>query len=133
MRHKLSLLAVLAALVALFTFASARAQTTTTQLTMRGLPYTVINTAATSASVVGDGGGAGRAKQAYVVHWVVNGQDVYVLVRLQTAANGLFLDLVAEDSIADLTTRTAALSLGHSHPSPTKDAIDQAAIDDAGS
>ena len=64
-------------------------------------------------------------KRALVLNFSVNGQACVMLVRLQTATNGLFVDLVVDQSLAALDTRVGAMNLsGRSHPAPQEDAID---------
>jgi hypothetical protein len=56
-----------------------------------------------------------------------------LLVRVQDAPNGLFIDIVGEATIGELSTRVSAMTLtGNSHPSTAEDAIDTAVIAAAG-
>lgn len=68
-------------------------------------------------------------KRAAIVNLVVHDRPVVLLVRLQHANNGLFVDVVADATIGEVDTRTGAMSLtARSHPSPTEDAVDTAIL-----
>jgi hypothetical protein len=65
-----------------------------------------------------------------------DGTDEHLLVRIQQAPNGLWIDLVADTSVANVDSRVAAMDLSSAqgnHPSPTEDAADTEAITAAGS
>lgn len=75
------------------------------------------------------------SKDAKVVRFTVNGQEVDMLVRTQIANGSLFVDLVASQSIAELVTTVNAMdlsSLGLGHPTPAKDFVDKQALVAAG-
>lgn len=119
----------LVALLAVVTVASlALAANTNSQLKMAGLPVT-LSVDGDSAAVDELDAGTSASKRAAVVGFNIHGRAVVVLVRIQKASNGLFVDLVADNTIGEVSTRTSAMNLsGRSHPSATHDAIDDAII-----
>lgn len=73
--------------------------------------------------------GTSASKRAAVVAFKSHERDVVILVRIQDAPNGLFVDIVGDRTIGEVTTRTSAMNLSaRSHPSPTVDAIDAAIL-----
>lgn len=73
--------------------------------------------------------GSSGSKRAAVLSCTVNAQAVFMLVRIQEGPNGLFLDIVADSSLANVVTRVGNMELdGRSHPSPIEDAIDTAVL-----
>ena len=75
-------------------------------------------------------------KRAVVHQWFINGQEVDVLFRVYIdEGNGLvYVDAIADQSVAALTSRVAGMTLGAqtSHPSPIKDQGDGSAMTNAG-
>lgn len=75
-------------------------------------------------------------RTAHVFYGTVNSQPVYAYVRVSKASNGLFVDLVMDESVSTLSTRLGALDLAtvtsSAHPAPTDDAVDSAIITAAG-
>lgn len=132
MRKTFLLLAVLALVVGLNL---AQAQVASSTFRVGGVGLITCTADVTTASVLATDAGtvAGLSKRAQVQKWVVNGQDVFVLVRVQRSSGGTFVDLVADSSLANLLTRVDAMNLaGVNHPAPTKDAVDAEAITAAG-
>lgn len=121
----------LAALLALLAFVvlgltAVQAANTNTQGVVRGLPPLVISVDGTSA-VCTDSDFTSSSKATAVIACVVSGQEVNLLVRVQKAANGLYVDVVTGSTLANLTTNAGSMNLsGRSHPSPTVDAVDTA-------
>lgn len=114
-------------------FGLARAQTSTTAIDVAGVPaitLTVDGVVAVCSNA--DVSGNGTKRVAIVGAELDSGHAVHLGVRIQRASNGLFIDIVTGSSLANLDTRFGAMSLtGISHPSPTEDAIDTAALVDA--
>lgn len=108
----------------------------TPDLITPSLSITATGAAGSTETLTGDPASAVSAnKRAFVFKFTVNGQEVDVLVRVQGHNGSLWLDLVASQSVAELTTTVAALSLGAlgtCHPSPTKDVVDGLAMVAAG-
>lgn len=131
MRRLLLALMVLALVVPM-----AIAATATQKLDVQGLRNPVhITVDGTSASVPG-ADSSGASKRAAVVAFVVSGQAVVALVRVQQAPNGLFVDVIPSDTLGNLSTAAGSMNLATTvpgHPSPQDDAIDAEAIADAGS
>ena len=123
MRKYLALLLVL--VLAAQAFAAA---TTSTGIDCAGLPRIVLTVnAATTGDVVCTDTGTLFGKRAQVIRTVSNGQTKYVLVRIQKASNGLWLDEIASETTTALATRITAFDLTSTatgHPSPTHDAAD---------
>lgn len=131
-----ALILVALALVAGFTLGRAEAGNTADQVTLAGLPGVTFATNADTTGVVRVCSNTVIGKRAFLVHFVINGQDVYMLARLQRASNGLFLDLVADSSAANLDAQITAMDFSATsigHPSPTRDATDDALGDGLGS
>lgn len=104
------------------------AANTNSALSMAGLPV-VLSVDGDSAAVDELDPGTSATKRAAVVGFDVHGRAVVVLVRIQRASNGLFIDLVGDNTIGEVTTRTTAMNLsGRSHPAAAKDAIDTAIL-----
>lgn len=53
---------------------------------------------------------------------------ITLLVRIQDAGNGTYLEIVVDDTLANLDTQTGTLALTNSHPSAAEDAADTAAL-----
>lgn len=130
---KLCLVAVVLGLALSFGVAHALAAQTQTAIDVAGLPQVVVTAQAQTASVLATDTGLSGSKRAHVISLTtVDGYPVVLLVRVQHAANGLFIDVIGEATIGELTTRVTAMTItGSSHPSPAKDAIDTAALADA--
>lgn len=126
MRARLAL--VMAALVLVASVAWAAQTQTAAQVV--GLPPLVITTVAQSAEVLATDEATLTGKAAHVVKLTdVNGSEVVLLIRVQRVSNGLFLDVVGEATIGELTTRVAAMAItGNSHPSTAEDATDTAVL-----
>lgn len=120
---------------ALVSVALGASKVTTNKFRLEGERLVVtsqINAAAT-ATVLGLDSDDSSSKHAMVHRWIVNGQEVDVLVRVQHARGSLHIDLVADKSIAALVTTVSNLSLtAIGHPSPSKDKIDAQAMVAAG-
>ncbi|MCO5167874.1 MAG: hypothetical protein M9894_16140 [Planctomycetes bacterium] len=74
-------------------------------------------------------------KRGAVYHLAVAGNDVHVLVRIQAVGHGLFVDVVATESLPELEAAAAALDLAGlapGHPAPAADACDEAVLTEAG-
>lgn len=113
------------------------AATATTSVALGGMPGGAVQLTidGTSAAVEGVDTGNSASKRSAVVSCVVSGQAVVLLVRIERAPNGTFIDLVPSDTVGNLDTALGAMDLSAtvpSHPSPTDDAVDAAAITDAG-
>lgn len=123
------LLLIVLAAAALLGPAAVWAANTNSVLSMAGLGNVVLSVDADSA-VVDELDASGKAsKRAAVIACAVSGQAVVLLVRLQQSNRGLFLDIVADDTVTDLDTRVGSLNLsGRNHPSPTEDAVDTAIL-----
>lgn len=117
--------------LALLVPALAWASSVSTSLRVAGLPGRVfLSATGTSAAVAPDTAG-NATKRAAVVAAVVSGQAVKVLVRVQQAPNGTFVDLVFSDTLGNLTTAVGAMDLSTAvvgHPAPGDDAVDASAI-----
>lgn len=100
----------------------------TSSISLGALPLVVSIDADTAVAEAADAG-TSAFKRAVVLSCEVNAQAVFLLVRVQDGPNGLFVDVVADQSLAAVDTRMASLDLnGISHPSPTEDAIDTAVL-----
>lgn len=111
------------------------AATATQKLDVQGLRVPVHVTVDGTSAAIDGADSTGASKRAAVVSCVVSGQAVVVLVRVQQAPNGLFVDLVPSNTIGNLETAVGSMDLSAtvpSHPSPADDAIDAAAIAAAG-
>lgn len=106
---------------------------TQTPVAAAGLPGVVITTVAQGATVLATDQDTLTGKVAQIVKLTdVDGREFVLLVRLQRASNGLFLDIVGEATIGQLDTRVAAMAItGNSHPSTAEDATDTAVLADA--
>jgi hypothetical protein len=136
-RRILSAAALLVVVFALPLAVLAATSTTTATQPVANQPVYVTLEASTSASVIAadDGSHNLTGKTGWVGVCSVNGQDVYLLIRLQEAGNGIWLDVLASDTAANLDTLAGASDLStvtsSAHPSPTEDACDTALIADA--
>lgn len=76
----------------------------------------------------------GPHRRRMVYRATIGAQEVDLLVRLTWAHETLYLDIVLDDSVADLTTRVAALAISGvgGHPSKAKDKPDGQAMTAAG-
>lgn len=121
----------LAVCLVLVLASAALAATATQKLDLQGLRVPVHLTVDGTSAAIDGADSAGASKRAAVVAFVVSGQAVKALVRVQQAANGLFVDIIPSNSLANLETAVGAIDLSAtvtSHPSPTDDAIDAEAI-----
>lgn len=121
----------LAIILAPFVYAA----TASTSVRIAGVPGGAVQLTIEGTSVAVDGVGAGQGKGSAVVSCVVSGQAVVMLVRVQRAHNGTFVDLVPSNTLGNLETAVGAMDLSATvadHPSPADDAIDAEAIADAG-
>lgn len=127
---KLCMLALVLALIASVGVFAAQTQTSAR---VGGLPHLTITTQAQTATVLATDDTSSPNKLCHVVSCTtVDGYPFVLLVRLQKASNGLFLDVIGEATIGELTTRVNAMAItGGSHPSPSEDAIDTAVLADA--
>lgn len=111
--------------------------TTNTRLTTVDLPLEVTAHVTTASVLATDDATHGLVgKRAMVLQWEVNGQEVDVLVRAQKVGNGVWVDLVASDTVNNLGTAVGAMDLSGDatgHPAPTEDAADTAVLAAAGS
>lgn len=131
MKNYKAVIAVFALLlVAAFGLRAYAAQAQTTGIGISGLPQITITAAGQAVSVLATDPGTLASKRAQVVQFTdVDGRTFVVLVRAQKSPTGFYLDLVAEASIGELTTRVAAMTLtGASHPAPAADAVDTAVL-----
>lgn len=126
MRNKVFVAVLAVLLVATFAWA----QQVQTAFSVLGLPQVVVTAEAQTASVLATDEGTVASKRAHVISMTtVDGYPVVLLVRVQKAPNGLFVDVIGEASIGELTTRVSALELtGGSHPSPAEDDVDTAVL-----
>lgn len=123
-RINLLILVALASIVG-----AAWAANTSSTLLVGGVGRVTLSVDGDSAVVDELDPGSSKNKRAAVVNFKVHDRDVVLLVRMQHANNGLFLDIVADNTIGEVTTRTTAMNLSsRSHPSPTKDAVDTAIL-----
>lgn len=102
-----------------------------TTFQIAGLPQITLTLDATAPVAKATDVGTLASKRAAVLTCTVNGQAVALLVRVQRAPNGLFLDLVAAESVVALDTATGNMDLSAevpSHPSPEEDAVDTAVL-----
>lgn len=99
-----------------------------TLIEFEGEPITLSLDADSAAEDTVDASGF-ATKRGVIVTGEVNSQAFALLVRVQRAPNGLFLDLVIDQSLAALDTRVGAMNLtSRSHPAPAEDAIDTAIL-----
>lgn len=92
-----------------------------TTFQIAGLPQITLALDGTAAAVEATDAGSLASKRAAVLSCTVNGQ----------APNGLFLDVVAAESVAALDTAAGNMDLSAevpSHPSPEEDAVDTAVL-----
>lgn len=107
----------------------AEAANTSSALQLSGIGEIRLSLEGTTPTVDELDPGTNAYKRAAVVACVVSGQAVKILVRVQKASNGTFLDLCVSDTDANLSSLVTAMNLSaRSHPSPTKDAIDTAIL-----
>lgn len=108
---------------------TAEAANTSSSLPMAGIGEVRFSLEGTTPTVDELDPGTNAYKRDAVVACVVSGQAVKMLVRLQKASNGVFVDVCVSDTDANLSTLVTAMNLtARSHPSPTKDAIDTAIL-----
>lgn len=114
------------ALVALL--GQARAENTTTSFKLQGLHGLKLSVVgATNADVVATPTGRG-SKVAQIVRLQAGGQKMFVLIRVEQAAGGLFIDGIAAATTTALATEIDGFDItGVNHPHPTNDAVDDAA------
>lgn len=136
-RRILAAAAILVAVFALPLAVLAATSTPTMTQPICGQPVLVTLAATGTASIIAVDDGAHNisGKTGWVGKCTVNGQEVFLLIRVQEATNGIFLDVLASDTAANLDTLAGSLSLASvtssAHPSPTEDACDTALIADA--
>jgi hypothetical protein len=133
---RMIMLVAVLALVATLNLAAppeVEAQTTKTALEVQGLPNIVVSCDGTVAVCSNaDVGNAGSKRIMIFGSQTTGGAPVHAALRIQKTGNGLFIDLVIDGTLAQLDTRFGSLNLSaRSHPSPTEDAVDTAAILDA--
>lgn len=107
---------------------NARAENTTTAFSLQGLQGMKLSVVgATNADVVTTPTGRGT-KVAQVLRLQAGGQKIFVLVRVEQAGGGLFIDGIAAATTTALATAITGFNIsGVSHPHPTHDAVDDAA------
>lgn len=127
-RRKPAFIAVLCALLAMAGISLAA--NTNSPIALAGLPPITLSVDADSAAVDElDDGDTSPSKAVACIACSVSGQAVVLLVRIERASNGLFLDVLADSTTTTLQTRLNSMSLtSRSHPSPAKDSIDQAVL-----
>jgi hypothetical protein len=70
---------------------------------------------------------------AFVHRCTVNGQEVDVLIRTSISNGSLFIDLVFDESIANLSANVLLMNItGTGNPHPTKTVVDKQALVAAG-
>lgn len=129
-----ALVFALALLVALAFVADSRAQNTNTTVDVVGLSAPIILSVDGVVAVCSnaDVSGYGSKRVAIIGAEVAGGVPVHLMVRIQRATNGLFIDVVTASTLAQLDTNVGSMDFsGRSHPSPTEDAVDTAALLDA--
>ena len=110
------------------------ATTATASFRLGGAPPIVLSTEG-SVEVVAGEGVLGGSKKAVVVTHTIAGATVNTLLRFQVRSGTLYVDLCSAASIGSLSARVTAMDLSTvapSHPSPTRDSADNAAIVAAG-
>lgn len=133
-RRVLAAVALLVIAIGLPLAAVAATSTPTATQPILSKPVWVTLEASTAAAIVAADDGAHNltGKTGWVGKCTVNGQEVFLLIRLQEAGNGVWLDVLASDTAANLDTLAGALSLAtvtsSAHPSPAEDACDTALI-----
>lgn len=108
------------------------AATASTLLEFPGQPIR-ITLDGTTPVIEGTSADLSAHKKAVHISCVVSGQPVQLLLRVQKAPNGTFVDLITSNTAQNLATAVDALDLAAAvpgHPSPEKDEIDQAALED---
>lgn len=129
---------VLAVVLALGLVSAYGATSVKTGFRLANLPPFVVTAAcgtATSVAITGVDGSPSRTKRSLVQKWTINGNEIDVLIRVEHSHGQIWLDLISDASITSLGHTANSLNLATiapGHPSPTKDAIDAAAITDAG-
>ena len=122
--------AALALLLVAFVGVAFAATTTATGLDVAGLPRVVLTVdAATTGDVVATDTGTLFGQRAQILRVVSGGETKFVLVRIQRASNGLWIDTIAAETTTALATRIAAFDLTSTatgHPSPVNDSVDDA-------
>ena len=79
------------------------------------------------------GGSTFPNRASYVTVATVNGMPVAALVRVTEHSRGLFVDLVLDSDVANLSSRATALAItGVNHPAAARDAEDTVALVAAG-
>lgn len=102
---------------------------TNTVIDVAGLPPITLSSDMDAAAEDTVDASGNPTKRAVILTGEANSQVVAILVRIQKAPNGIFLDLVLDESLATVDTRMGSTNLsGRSHPSPTEDAIDTAIL-----
>lgn len=126
--------AILLALMVAIPAVAWAATEATTKLDMAGGPvHLSIN--GTTVVVEGVDSAGNAAKRSAVISCVVSGQPVVLLLRLQRAGNGEFIDILADNTVGNVDTLLGSLDLSDTvvgHPAPASDSVDDSAITAAG-
>ena len=97
-------------------------------------PRAVLTIAGGAARAIeGDDAKATAGRAAQVVAFDVGGTRCYLLVRWSSTRNGIFVDLLAAESLEALATASDDMNLGSTsgHPNPGKDCVDELALEAA--
>lgn len=128
-------LALLLVAAALYSSVAGARDTYTDQVPAAGIPSLQLTFNGEAASVLSvDSSNATHGvtgKRCGAWKTTVNGQAVVVMLRVQQASNGLFVDAIVEESAAELDTEMGSLDLSSSvpaHPGAVEDAADSAVI-----
>lgn len=104
-----------------------------TTVSLGRIPNLVVTADVHTSSVLATDVGSSASKRDVAMKWVINGMDIHVLMRVEQTPSGLFIDLIADNAIGELSTRVTALSITtNSHPTAGRDAIDTATLVAAG-
>jgi hypothetical protein len=100
----------------------------TEHLRLAGVPAACqLTVSGNSASISAVDSGLVPSKRAATIAATISGQAIVGLVRIQQAPNGLFVDLVLSDTLANLDTDLGSMNLSTAvpaHPSPQRDGVD---------
>ena len=122
----------LCALLLLIVVRAFAATTTSTQISVTGMPLVILSVyGGTTGDVVCTDTGAvgGGSKRAQITRRVAGGQTQYVLQRIQFDGSKVWIDEVAAITTTALASSITAFDFSTaspSHPSPTHDAVDDA-------
>ena len=106
------------------------AENTTTTFRVTGLPGLKVSAVAATAGDVVSTGTQAHNKVAQVLRFAAGGQKIFVLVRVEKSASGVFIDGIAAATTTALATAITAFDLtidAPGHPHPTHDAVDDSA------